>query len=411
MLRSKLRYCFVILICFCAILLASTALAPLTANAMTQDWYSPTCEMVFDSSNAVITSKSTEIKYGNGKATLVSTYQLHADSATTLDCTLPLYGRLCEFPSNEVKITYQGEIIEDGLWFDYSSRNTSFFEAESLEDIMSFRADTVAFDPGIVIHEYTITASENTSFSFNLNESNRMLYVFGSHSYNALKRLYTVNINARQGAHLLIFGDALDLESSDAYSVDASETTLGEYADYILETYVNEMSDGRDCTELLRYRFGEFMAAEYGVMEEFTLWDSCFRVGYAYQHLTLEVAAGDSTLSVSQPMNIGYNYAFTPLVYVVKILSPRSTAPLSFKVTTEEYVLESTIALTNNAYSGESAESITIALCSVQKPTPKDAPTNKLQPWQIAVCAVCGVVGVAAIAAMVVCIVKWKKSK
>ena len=72
--------------------------------------------------------------------------------------------------------------------------------------------------------------------------------------------------------------------------------------------------------------------------------------------------------SDQQPMSVGLNSQFDPKVYVGKIYSPAQSAPLSFSVVTEQYVVDSTLELKNNAYGGDAAETITIAFCEVQKP-------------------------------------------
>ena len=105
------------------------------------------------------------------------------------------------------------------------------------------------------------------------------------------------------------------------------------------------------------------------------------------------------------------NSLYEPRVYVGKIFSPAQTAPLSFSVDTEQYVVDSTLALNNNSYSGDAVEAVTIAFCAVESPNLVNPPSVAWEPWRIAVVSVCGVVGVAAVIILVITTVQYIKSR
>ena len=81
MVRSRFRYWLALLLC--AIVSLSFFLVPsaLVANAMSDEWYAPTCEANFgESATATLSSKTTVVTYNEGSARLSTTYKFSASA-------------------------------------------------------------------------------------------------------------------------------------------------------------------------------------------------------------------------------------------------------------------------------------------------------------------------------------------
>ena len=172
---------------------------------------------------------------------------------------------------------------------------------------------------------------------------------------------------------------------------------------------MTEMANGVDCTEIVTHWVTNFLSSDSKVSED-RLLDDCTSLSYAFLDFSLELPMGESTIVVEQPMAVGLNSHYDPRVYVGKIFSPAQSAPLSFSVATEQYVVDSTLSLNNNSYSGNAVETVTIAFCAVKDPALVNPPTVAWEPWRIAVLCVACVLGLASIIWLIVGLVTWKKS-
>ena len=294
--------------------------------------------------------------------------------------------------------------------YGYGSKSTFFTACETYTDILSLRETLSELDTTIKVHQFIVSSTEDTSFSFSLQETDHIIHSFGRHSYSSNTRLFEVNITPNSPGSFQVFGNKPTLDTTEFCKVDYTELTLNKYISESVE-FLTEMTNGYDCTDIVTHRLNEFLSSNNRISDDLFL-DSVSLSTYGFLDYTLSLPMGESTIVVEQPMAVGLNSLFTPRVYVGKIYAPAQTAPLSFSVTTEQFVVDSTLTLKNNAYSGDASESITIAFCEVQNPDlVNDAAPVKWEPWRIAVVSVCGVIGLASIVAFLVFVVPWKKIK
>lgn len=408
MIRIKKHLIVLLLLSILATLSVLSMSTTFVANAMSDDWYPPTCECSFGESSATLASKSTAINYGNGTASLTTTYIFSASTPTELTCTLPVFCRQFELSTYEASLRLNGSIVTPG--YGYGSLAARFFGCETYSDVLSLRETLSELDSSIMVHRFIVSATEDTSFSFSLQEKDHIMHSFGRHSYSSNTRLFEVNITPNFPGSFLVFGNKPTLDTTEFCKVDYTELTLNEYISESVE-FLTEMTNGYDCTDIVTHRLNEFLSSNNRISDDLFL-DSVSLSTYGFLDYTLPLPVGESTIVVEQPMAVGLNSLFTPRVYVGKIYAPAQTAPLSFSVTTEQFVVDSTLTLKNNAYSGDASESITIAFCEVQTPDlVNDAAPVKWEPWRIAVVSVCGVIGLASIVTFLVFVVPWKKIK
>lgn len=408
MSRTKIRYKFVSFLLCLMVLLILFIPSAITANAMSDEWYPPTCECNFGESTATLTLKATEVSYGSGKASLKTTYQFSASAPTELTCTLPVYCRQFEVSSYEATLKLNGVVATPS--YGYGSKSTFGADYETYADILSLRESVSELDKTIKVHQFIVSATEDTSFSFSLQESDHIMYQFGRHSYTTDTRLFKVNVTASYPGSFLVFGNKPTLETTELCKVEYKELTMDEYIAEMVE-FLTEMTNGIDCTDIATHRVSEFLASSNMQSDDLFL-DSCSMFTYGFLDYTLPLPVGESTIVVEQPMAVGLNSLFNPRVYVGKIYAPAQTAPYSFSVNTEQYVVDSTLTLKNNAYSGDAAESITIAFCEVQKPDQVNGATPvEWEPWRIALLCVGCVIGLAGIVVFMVFVVPWNKLK
>ena len=109
-------------------------------------------------------------------------------------------------------------------------------------------------------------------------------------------------------------------------------------------------------------------------------------------------------------MAVGLNSQFNPRVYVGKVYAPAQSAPLSFSVVTEQYVVDSTLALKNNSYNGDAGAAVTSACCAVKAPDPFNGSTWHFPPWIIAVEVILGVIAVGLAALSIYSFIRWRKA-
>lgn len=408
MIRIKKHLIVLLLLCILATLSVLSMSSTFVANAMSDDWYPPTCECSFGKSAATLTSKTSVVNYNSGKASLTTTYYFSASVPTEMSCTLPVYCRQFELSTYEATLKFNGATITPSN--GYGSKSTFFAACETYADILSLRENLSKLDTTIKVHQFKVSSTVDTNFSFSLQETDHIMYQFGRHSYSNATRLFKVNLTSSYPCSFLVFGNKPTLETTELCNVDYTELTLDEYITEAVE-FLTEMTNGYDCTEIVTHRLNEFLSSNNTLSDDLFL-DSVSMFTYGFLDYTLPLPVGESTIVVEQPMAVGLNSLFTPRVYVGKIYAPAQTAPLSFSVTTEQFVVDSTLTLKNNAYSGDASESITIAFCDVQNPnTVNGAAPAEWEPWRIAVVSVCGVIGLASIVTFLVFVVPWKKIK
>lgn len=273
-----------------------------------------------------------------------------------------------------------------------------------------FRFNDIGYDPlTVVLQETDAVDGRKNRYESGLRRNEDLRVVIGrKFLFGALGEHKGVAFRAQYPGSFLVFGNKPTLETTELCNVDYTELTLEEYITEAVE-FLTEMTNGYDCTDIVTHRLNEFLSSNNTLSDDLFL-DSVSMFTYGFLDYTLSLPVGESTVVVEQPMTVGLNSQFNPKVYVGKIYSPAQTAPLSFFVTTEQFVVDSTLTLKNNAYSGDAAESITIVFCEVQNPDlVNGAAPVRWEPWRIAVVSVCGVIGLASIVAFLVFVVPWKK--
>lgn len=407
MIRSRSRFfTFIMLVVFMLVLFSVQF--TVSANAMSDVWYPPTCECSFNETTATLSSKSTEICYNSGEASLKTTYNFSASAPAELKCTLPVYCRQFEVSTYEATLKFNGDTVTPT--YGYGSKSAFFNNCETYADIISLRENVSELDMTIKVHQFIVTATEDTSFSFSLQEADHIMYQFARHSYTGNTRLFKVNVTTSYPCSFLVFGNKPTLETTEHCEVEYKELTMDEYITKMV-AFFTEMTNGVDCTDIVTHRVSEFLASPNTMLDDLFL-DSCSMFTYAFLDFNLALPIGESTIVVEQPMAVGLNSLYNPRVYVGKIYSPAQTAPFSFSVNTEQFVVDSTLELKNNSYSGYVAESITIAFCEVQNPDLVNGATPvEWEPWRIALLCVACVLGLAGIVVFMIFIVPWKKIK
>lgn len=192
MIRIKKHLIVLLLLSILATLSVLSMSTTFVANAMSDDWYPPTCECSFGESSATLASKSTAINYGNGTASLTTTYIFSASTPTELTCTLPVFCRQFELSTYEASLRLNGSIVTPG--YGYGSLAARFFGCETYSDVLSLRETLSELDSSIMVHRFIVSATEDTSFSFSLQEKDHIMHSFGRHSYSSNTRLFEVNI-------------------------------------------------------------------------------------------------------------------------------------------------------------------------------------------------------------------------
>ena len=406
MLRSRVRYCLAIL--FCAIFTLSLFLVPssLVANAMSDEWYPPTCEANFGDSAATLSSKTTVVYYNEGSARLSTTYTFSASTPTTLSCSLPVYCPLYDVAGCGVTLSLNSTTATPTYGYSWSSVFGSI--TDSYSDILGLREKLSDIDPTVTVHQFMVSATEEAEFSFSLQKDDRMIYELGRYSYTGSTRLYEVKVSPNFPCYFIVFGSKPNVTASELCSVTYNELTFNEY---LAETIslVTLLSNGNDATNLVNHWVNAFLSSDIKVRED-SLYNDCSRQSYAFLDYSLELPTGESTIVIEQPMTVGLNSQFDPRVYVGKIYAPAQSAPLSFSVVTEQYVVDSTLALNNNSYNGDAVEAFTIAFCAVKEPALVNYPTEAWEPWRIALLSVGCVIGLGGIIFFIVNLVLWKKS-
>lgn len=406
MVRSRFRYWLALLLC--AIVSLSFFLVPsaLTANAMSDEWYAPTCEASFGKSVATLSSKVTVVSYNEGSARLSTTYKFSASAPTTLACTLPVYCRLYDVSDCGVSLSLNGSAVTPTYGYGW---NSPFFKGSaSYSEVLALREKLSDYDSTIPVHHFLVSATEESDFSFSLQDDDRMLYELGRHKYTADSRLYEVTVSPNFPCYFIVFGNKPTVTASDLCSITYTEYTLDEYLAETVE-FMSELANGVDCTDVVTHWLHEFLSSNVKVRKD-SLFDDCSMHSYAFFDYSLELPSGESTIVIEQPMAVGLNSQFNPRVYVGKIYAPAQSVPLSFSVVTEQYVVESTLALKNNSYNGDAVEAVTIAFCAVKAPNPVNGSTWHFPPWLIAVEVILGVIVVGLVTYMIVSFVKWKKA-
>ena len=407
MLRSRFRYCLALV--FCAVFSFSFLLVPSTsiANAMSDSWYPPTCEANFgETATASLSSKSTLVTYSEGSARLTTTYKFTAATPTTLSCSLPVYCRQYEVSTCGASLSLNG--VAATPTYGYSFKST-FMGSDSYAEILALREKQTTLDNTLPVHTFSISATEEAEFSFSLQPDDHLIYKFGRHTYYTANRLYEVKVSPNMPCYFIVFGNKPTVDASEQCTVTYTQKTISEYIAEATE-FMTQMANGVDCSEIVTHWVMNYLASDSLVREDRMI-DECGLMSYAFLDYSLALPVGESTIVIEQPMAVGLNSLYEPKVYVGNIFSPAQTAPLSFSVDTEQYVVDSTLALNNNSYSGNAVEAVTIAFCAVKSPNLVNPPSVVWEPWRIAVVSVCGVVGVAAVIILVITTVQYIKSR
>lgn len=406
MIRIKKHLIVLLLLSILATLSVLSMSTTFVANAMSDSWYPPTCEANFgETATASLSSKSTLVTYSEGSARLTTTYKFTAATPTTLSCSLPVYCRQYEVSTCGASLSLNG--VAATPTYGYSFKST-FMGSDSYAEILALREKQTTLDNTLPVHTFSISATEEAEFSFSLQPEDHILYSFNRHKYTAANRLYEVNVSPNVPCSFTVFGNKPTVEASESCSITYSLKSIDEYLTEQSE-FMSIMTNGTDCSEIVTHWVTNFLASSTIVSEQQILYD-CEMRSYAYLDYSLSLPLGESTIIVEQSMAVGRNSLYEPTVYVGKILSPAQTAPLSFSVNTEQYVVDSTLSLNNNSYKGEAVEAVTIAFCAVKDPTLVNSPTVAWEPWRIAVLSVGCVLGAVGIVWLIVVLIKMKKS-
>jgi len=412
MLRSRFRYCLAVLIFTIVSLSLFLVPSALVAKAMSDVWYPPTCEVNFgESTTATLSSKSTVVSYNEGSARLSTTYKFLASAPTTLSCTLPVYSPLYDVENCGVSLSLNGSTANPTYGYSWGSLLGS--ATDSYADILALREKQSDIDSTVSVHQFIASATEESEFSFSLQEGDYMIYELGRYSYTVATRLYEVKVspNANNPCYFIIFGNKPTVSVSEHCSITYKEMTLDEYLAESIG-FVTELTNSVDATNLVTHWVNAFLSSDVKVRED-SLFDDCSRRSYAFLDYLLELPSGESTIVVEQSMVFGLNSQFDPRVYVGKIYSPTQSAPLSFSVSTEQYVVDSTLALKNNSYNGDAVEAVTLAFCAVKDPVRVNGSASsswRFPPWLIAVEVILGVIVVGLVTFMIVSFIKRKKA-
>lgn len=141
------------------------------------------------------------------------------------------------------------------------------------------------------------------------------------------------------------------------------------------------------------------------------LYSDCYSNGYAFFDYVLDLPSGESTIVVTQPLKLGTNSLYKPTIYVGQILSPAQMDSLSFSATTDQFLIDCTVPLNNNSYSGKAVESFKLAFCAEKTPNPvADNVKRVYPPWLIAVEIILCVFIIASLIFLVVSFIINKKS-
>ena len=243
MIRIKKHLIVLFFFCIFATLSYFSITTAFVANAMSDDWYPPTCECSFGESAATLTSKTSVVNYNSGKASLTTTYKFSAAAPTEMSCTLPVYCRQFELSTYEATLKFNGATITP--YYGYGSKSTFFTACETYADILSLREILSELDTTIKVHQFIVSSTEDTSFSFSLQETDHIMYQFGRHSYSNATRLFKVNLTPSYPGSFLVFGNKPTLEATELCKVDYTELTLDEYITEAVE-FLTEMTNGYD---------------------------------------------------------------------------------------------------------------------------------------------------------------------
>lgn len=193
--------------------------------------------------------------------------------------------------------------------------------------------------------------------------------------------------------HFTVFGSAPKLELTDACIVESKELSLGEYIDEYAEALAN-VNVEYNYKELATIKIGEFLSSDY-LYTDHDLYNACFSASYIFLDYSAELPTGNSTITISQPIRLGFNTLFEPTVRVARILSPSTSVPTEFDVDSDFYVVYCDLPLSNNSYGGNNTEDITVSLCSVKNPKTADAGQPPLSTTQIIILSVgCPILGI-----------------
>lgn len=394
------------------LLALSIIFQPIThASAMTDEWVPPAFQAeIKETATVHLLSQKSTLSYHNDSAVLSTTYTVsNSGDATMYSWTLPFFNYY--FSENDHGITCTVDDATIAPSHGYSKRHTFHYDIDTYDKVMDSRISTPSLNLDMDCFDYTVTASEDTVFAVELNPDSRILYTFGRHTYYSENRRFEVKLATMgERAHFTVFGSAPKLELTDACTIESNELSLGEYIDELAEA-ISNVNVEYDYKELATIKIGEFLTSDY-LYTDHDFYNVCFSASYIFLDYSAELPTGNSTITISQPVRLGFNNLFKPTVRVAKILSPTISAPTEFSIDSDFYVVYSDLALSNNSYSGNSVEDISVSLCSVKSPKTADA-GQPLSTTQIIILSVgCVVIAISLIIFVVnlVGLIKQKKA-
>lgn len=406
----RIRYYKGLIFFMFLLLVSSFILQPIIhASAMTDEWVPPAFQAeVKDTATVHLLSQKSILSYRNDSAVLTTTYTVSNSGESTLHSwTLPFFSYYLSDNDHGITCSVNDAIVTPS--HGYSKRHTYTYDIDSYDKVMDSRVGSPSLNLDMDCFDYTVTASEDTVFAFELAPDSRILYTFGRHTYYSEKRRFEMKLATMgERTHFTVFGSAPTLELTDACIVESRELSLGEYIDEYAEAMSN-VNVEYDYKELAMIKIGEFLSSDY-LYTDHDLYNACFSASYIYLDYSAELPTGNSTITISQPVRLGFNTLFKPTVRVAKILSPTISAPTEFSIDSDFYIVYSDLTLSNNSYSGNNVEDISVSLCSVKNPKTADA-GQPLSTTQIVILSIgCPILGVLMII-FIVNLVRYIKQK
>lgn len=379
------------------------------ASAMTDSWVPPAFQAeIKDTSNIHLLSQKSTLSYRNDSAVLSTTYTVsNSGDSAFYSWTLPFFSYYLSDNDHGITCSVNDTIVTPT--HGYSKRHAYTYDIDSYDKVMDSRIDTPSLNLDMDCFDYTVTASEDTVFAFELTPDSRILYTFGRHTYYSENRRFEMKLaTTGELTHFTVFGSAPKLELTDACKIDSKELSLGEYIDEYAEALSN-VNVEYDYKELATIKIGEFLSSDY-LYTDSDLYNACCSASYIFLDYSAELPTGNSIITISQPIQLGFNTLFKPTVRVAKILSPTTSVPTEFCVDSDYYVVYCDLPLSNNSYSGNNAEDISVSLCSVKNPKTADA-GQPLSTTQIIILSIgCPILG-ALLIILIVNLVRYIKQK
>lgn len=278
MIRIKKHLIVLLLLSILATLSVLSMSTTFVANAMSDDWYPPTCEANFgETATASLSSKSTLVTYSEGSARLTTTYKFTAATPTTLSCSLPVYCRQYEVSTCGASLSLNG--VAATPTYGYSFKST-FMGSDSYAEILALREKQTTLDNTLPVHTFSISATEEAEFSFSLQPDDHLIYEFGRHTYYTANRLYEVKVSPNMPCYFIVFGNKPTVDASEQCTVTYTQKTISEYIAEATE-FMTQMANGVDCSEIVTHWVMNYLASDSLVREDRMI-DECGLMSYAF---------------------------------------------------------------------------------------------------------------------------------